>query len=147
RRSHRSTIEMVATHDDWRLQFSLCHKLVQCQAKFIALSISQPTNTRGQALEFHALLRQRDPTAQVLVLRKELKHQLVGPGDVRRFARERGPAKWPFAFAKERAYVRRHKAGEVVGIFHALLVGESANVVAVVERHGAKFLEIEHALN
>src|SRR5262247_3662105 len=107
---------MVATHDDGCLQLSLCHQPVQSQAKLVALSISQPADTRRQSLKFHALLRQRDPAAQMFVLREQFEHELIGSGNIRWFTGQRSPAKWSLARTEQRTYVRRHETGEVVGV-------------------------------
>src|SRR5258708_39945019 len=68
-------------------------------------------------------------------------------GDVNsgRFAGKRHPAKQAAPFAKKRTNVRGDEAGEIVGVLHSLLEGKSADVVAVVESHRAKFLQVEHA--
>ena len=63
------------------------------------------------------------------------------------FAGKRHPAKRSAPFAKERTNVGGHEAGKIVGVFHALLESERANVVAVVECDGAQLLQREHAFD
>ena len=103
-------------------------------AEFRALAISQPADARRQTLKPHALLRQRDPPAQDFVVREHFEHKLVRAMDIGWLAGQRGPAKGTAAFAEKRTDVCRHEAGKIVGVFHALLKGERADVVAVIER-------------
>ena len=63
------------------------------------------------------------------------------------FAGKRGPAERAAALAEKRADIGGHEAGKIVGVFHALLECERADVVAVVECDGAQFLQREHAFD
>src|SRR5262249_10021175 len=123
---------MIASDHDRSFQFTLCYQLVQRESELVAFSVSQPTDTRWQPLKFHALLCQRDPAAQMLILRKQIEYQLIGAGNVRGLAGKRRPAKRPFAFAEQWPDIRRHKSGKVVGVLQSLLIREVPNVVAVV---------------
>ena len=102
---------------------------------------------RRQSLELDPLARQIDPAAENFVLREHLQHQIVGGVNVGRIARERRPAERPASFAEQRTNVRRHESGKIVGVLHAVLEGEGANVVAVVEGDRAHLLQLEHALD
>ena len=53
----------------------------------------------------------------------------------------------PRPFAKKRTNVGGHEAGKIVGVFHALLKSERADVVAVVECDRAQLLQREHAFD
>src|SRR5882672_12679136 len=81
----------------------------------------------------------------MLMLRKHFQDKLVGPRDIRCFARQRCPPKWSLAFAKQGPDVRRRKSREVVRVFHALLKRKRSNVVAVIERHGTQLLQRQHS--
>ena len=138
---------MIAADDDRRFEFAAGDEIVQREAEFVSLAVAEPADSRGVALELNALLRQANPARQNFVVRKHFKHELIGSVDVRRFAGKRGPAKWTAAFAEKWPDVGGHEAGEIVSVFHALLECEGADVVAVVESHGAEFLQSQHAFH
>ena len=81
--------------------------------------------------------RHRDPARQRLVVREHLERQAVGAVDVLGIAGERHPAERPAAFAEQRPDVLGHEARDVVRALHARLLRLRADVVAVIERHGA----------
>ena len=138
---------MIAADHDRRFQFAARDEIVEREAEFVALAIAEPADARGQALKADALLRELDPAAENFIVREHLQHEPIGAMNVGRLARKRDPAERPASFAKQRANVGGNEAGEVVGVLHALLEGERANVVAVIECHRAEFLERQHALD
>src|SRR5580693_6583618 len=129
---------MIPANHDRSLQFTPRNQVVQPQTKFVALAIPQPANPRWQSLKLHALLSQFNPSRQMLVLGEHFEYQPIGTRDVRRLSRKRRPPKRSFAFAEQRANVRRHKPREVISVLHALLKRECPNVVSIVERHRPK---------
>ena len=79
--------------------------------------------------------------------REHLQHQIIGGVNVGGIARQRRPAERPAAFAEQRTNIGRHKSREIVSVLHAVLEGEGADVVAVVEGHRAHLLQLEHAFD
>ena len=136
---------MIPAHHHGRLDFAFRHQVVERQAKFVALAVAQPANSRRQTLKFDAFLRQLDPASQMFVLREHLQHQSIRPRNIGSLSGKRRPAERSLAFAEQRPDICRHKAGEVVGVLHALFERKCSNVVAVIERHRAQLLQIEHA--
>ena len=108
-----------------------------------AVAVAEPADARGQPLEVHALLRQREPAHEVLVVREGLQERAVGRVDVLGIAGERHPAERPVALAEQRADERGHES-RIAEVVHAGVLGLAAEVVAVVEQHGAAALELEH---
>jgi hypothetical protein len=106
-----------------------------------------PADARGQALERDALARHVEPLVQVGVVRKQLLHLLVGLVDVFRVARQRTPAERADALAEQRADIGRHEAGKREGVFQPLVLGDLADVVAVIERGDAGVPEVDHRLD
>ena len=84
---------------------------------------------------------------RILLPRKHLQHQIVGGVNVGGIAGKRRPAERPAAFAEQRTNVRGHESGKIVSVLHAVLEGEGANVVAVVEGDRAHLLQLEHAFD
>src|SRR5262249_4823874 len=138
---------MIAPNHDRRLQLAFLYQIVHGQAKLRPLAITQPADARRQSLKMYAFARQLDPAAQDAVLREQLEHQIVSDGDVRRVARERYPAERSAALAEQRTDIGGHEARKIVGILHAALEGEGADIVAVIEGHAAHLLQAQHALN
>ena len=138
---------MVASNYDRRLQFASRDQIIQRQPKLVALTITQPADSRGKPLKFHPLLRQLDPARENLIVWKHFQHELIRTVDIRRLSRKRRPAKRPAPFAEERPNICRNEAGEVVSILNALLISKRPNVIAVIERYSAKFLQREHSLH
>ena len=99
-RCDRTAIEMIAADDNRRFQFAAGDQVIEREAEFVALSVTEPANARRQTLESHALLRESDPTAEDFVLRKHLPDQRIGAVDIRSLARKRRPAERPASFAK-----------------------------------------------
>src|SRR3546814_15155848 len=54
------------------------------------------------------------------------------------------PAKRPLALAEQRADIRGHEARKIEGIFDAVVVGDLANIVAVIDHRHTHGLEIQH---
>src|SRR5690606_24312740 len=88
-----------------------------------------------------------DPAAERFVFGKVLQYRSVYHGDIFRIARESRPAEGPFAFAEKRTDIGGHKARKCKGVFDAVVEGDLANVVAVVESNRPLFLEGEHGFN
>src|SRR5262249_34100318 len=143
-RSHRAAIQVVAADHDGRLNLAFFHQIVHGQAELGTFAISKPADPCWQSLELDAFPRQVDPAIQDAVLREELQHQVVSNGDIGRVAGESQPAEGPAAFAKQWTDISGYEAGKVVGIFHATLEGEGADVVAVVEGNAAHLLQTQH---
>ncbi len=123
------------------------HHVVHGEAEFGALAVAEPADARGESLELDALAGEVDPAAEDAVLREHLEHEIVGGVNVGRIAGERRPAEGAAAFAEERTDVGGHEAGEIECVFHAVIEGELADVVAVIEGDGAHLLELEHAFD
>src|SRR5450755_3922172 len=138
---------MIAADHDRSFQLAARDQIVQREAEFIALAVAEPADARGKSLEADTFLRELDPAAENFVVRKHFEYELVGAVDVRRLTGKRGPTEWSAAFAKERANVGGNEARKIVGILHALLEGECADVVAVIECDRAQFLQREHAFH
>ena len=128
-------------------QLAVLHHLVEGQAGAVALAQADPADARRQALEGDALAGHVEPAVQVRVVREQLLHLRVGLADVLRVARQRHPAERPLAAAEQRPDVGRHEAGEVEGVLHALVEGDLADVVAVVDGGYAHRVEVEHGLH
>src|SRR5687768_3522565 len=60
-------IEMVPPDHDRRLQLPSCDEIIQCNTEAGALTLTQPANARGQALELDALARECDPATQMRI--------------------------------------------------------------------------------
>src|SRR5207245_1512107 len=104
----------------------------------------QATYARRQALERYASLRQREPAAQVVVLREQLQRQPVGALQVPRLARQRDPAERPPPLAEQRPDVLGYESRDLERLLEPGVGGLSADVVAVVERDGALPLHLQH---
>ena len=137
---------MVPSDHDRRFQFAVCQHLVDDFAEAGSLPVAEPTDARRESLEGNFFAGHANPVAQVLVVTELPQNDLVRFVYVFRVAGEGDPAEGAFAFAKLRPDVRRHKTGEIKGIFHTFVVGDLANVVAVVKGDGAFFLHLEHGL-
>ena len=119
-------------------------EIVERDAEPRALALPEPADARRQSLKLDPLLRERDPATQMLVVRKQLEHQLVGARDVLRIAGERDPAERSLPLAEERPDVLGDESGNVERVAQAGVERDRANVVAVVERHRAALLQLEH---
>src|SRR6266478_2767466 len=108
------------------------------------LAVAEPADPRGKALEGDVLLREADPAGQSGIVRKQLEHARVRLEDVLRIAREGRPAEWPLARREEWPDVGGHESWIGEGLREAALPGLRAQVVAVVEGHGAATLELDH---
>src|SRR3989442_3942440 len=137
RRRDGAGLEVVATDHDGRRELAPLHQIVQRAAEARPLSLAQPTDARRQALERYASLRQRDPPAQVVVLREQLQRQPVGALQVPRLARQRDPAERPPPLAEQRPDVLGYESRDLERLLEPGVGGLSADVVAVVERDGA----------
>src|SRR5579864_6201379 len=126
---------MVASNYDRRLQFASRDQIIQRQSKLVALTITQPADSRRESLKFHPLLRQLDPAREDFIVRKHLEHQLIRTVDIGSLSRKRRPAKWSTAFAKKGANICRDKSGKVVSVLNALLVSKRPNIVSIIERY------------
>src|ERR1019366_3113996 len=121
--------------------------IVNRQSKPRALAVSQPADASRQSLKLDALASQFNPAAQAAILRKKFKHKIVGNRDIRSLARKRHPPERPAPFAKQRTNIRRNESRKVISILHAALKRERANIIAVVERDRAHFLQTQHAFH
>src|ERR1700678_2298550 len=131
---------MVAANYDWSLQFAFCDEVVQCDAEAIAFAVAEPADASRQPLKADAFLCELNPARKNFVVRKHVQHELVRLMNVGRLSGKRRPPERAAAFAEQRTNICGHETGKVVGVFHALLKRESADIVAVVESDGAQFL-------
>ena len=109
------------------------HHLVERQAEPVPLAEADPADPRRQALEGDPLARHVEPAVEVRVVGDQLLHLRVGAVDVLGIARQRAPAERADAAAEERPDIGRHEAGEIEGVGDALVLGDLADVVAIVE--------------
>ncbi len=135
---------MIAADHDRRLETPLAHELVDAQAEARTLAITEPQDARGQPLERHPLAGKLNPADQRFVVPEHLERRVVGDADVVGIARERRPAERPLSCAEQRTDVLGHEAGNVERVGDACLLGLRADVVPVVERHGAACPQREH---
>src|SRR5579883_1714605 len=142
---HRAGVQVIAPDDDGRGKLAFLDQVIDAQAHLRALAKAQPGDARRQALEGDLAAGQRDPARERLVLGKELERLGVRDGYVLGLARERRPAERALTPAEQRPDELRDKAGDLVGVAHAGLIGHRADVVAVVEGDGAGPLERQHA--
>src|SRR6202022_2212177 len=70
RRRYAPGVEMIATDGDWRRYFTRGDKVVDRHAELRAIGLAEPADPRRKSLEFYLLLRERDPPAKMLVVRK-----------------------------------------------------------------------------
>ena len=80
-------------------------------------------------------------------VRQQFLHLGVGLVDILRVAGEGSPAEGADAAAEERADVGRHEAGEGECILQALVLGDLADIVAVVEGGNARIPEGDHGFH
>src|SRR5471032_182575 len=119
RAGYRTGVQVVATDDDWRGQFTAANHFVERQAQLGALAQANPADTCRQTLEADALAGHVQPVVQVSVVRDQLFDFGVGLVDVLRVARQRSPTERADATAEQRTDVRRYKTREVKGVFYA----------------------------
>src|SRR4030095_14029661 len=81
------------------------------------------------------------------VLRKQLFDLCISLVDVVASAGQGDPTKRASAFAKQRADIRRYESRKCEGIFHALIMRNLTNVVAVINDLGSHRLKIAHRLH
>src|SRR2546423_550682 len=62
-RRYRASVEMVSTDDDGAAQLAFANHVVETQAQFRTLAVSQPANARRQSLELHFFSSQANPTS------------------------------------------------------------------------------------
>src|SRR5207237_7793949 len=132
---------MIRPDDDWRRQFAATHEIVQCDAEARALALAQPADARGQSLKCHALLCQRDPASEMVVVWKQFQHELVGTPQISGVSRQGDPAERPLPLAEQRSDVLRYETGNGERIRHTRVMRFGANVVAVIEGDRARSLE------
>src|ERR1043166_6213788 len=109
-----------------------------------ALAVSKPTYPCGQSLEMYLLTRETDPAAENPVFWKKLQNQIIRNLNIQRVSRQRDPAEWSAAFSKHRPDVSGDEAGEIISIFYAAFERHGPDIVAVIERHRAALLHVEH---
>ena len=109
---------MIATDGDGRFQVAATDEFVDCFAHLGAFAVAEPADARGQSLKLHAFAREPEPAVERRVFGEEFEREVVRAANVRRVARQSHPAKRPFAFAKKRADVFGHEAGNLEGVAH-----------------------------
>ena len=125
---------MVAADHDRRLDHSGAHELVHLQPEARAISVSEPTDARGQPLERDTLARHADPSHQRRIIPKHVKRESIGHMNVVGISGERGPAERTFALTEQRSHIFRHEARNVKRVLDARALRLRSDVVAVVER-------------
>src|SRR5271170_5325124 len=135
---------MIASNDDGRRYFAIADQFVHGDAELSSLAVSEPADARWQTLKMDALLRELDPAAEVGVFWEQIEDQFVCAVNVFGVARERHPAEWSFAFAKEGANVLGNEAGNDKSVFYAGEFGLRSQIVAVVEGDRTAPLQLEH---
>src|SRR5437773_3490325 len=120
------------------------YQMIDPFAEHGALAVSKPTYPRGQSLEMHLLTRETNPAAENLVFWKKLQNQIIRNLNIQRVSRQRDPAERSAAFSKQRPDICGDEAGEIVGAFYAALKRHGPDIVAVIERHRAALLHVEH---
>ena len=144
RRRDRPGIEMIASDDDRGLQLSAAHHLVEREAEPVPLPEPHPADPGRQPLEADPLPRHVEPVVQVRIVRNQRLHLLVGPVDVFRIAGQRAPAERPDAATEEGADARRDEPREGEGVAEALVPGDLADVVPVVDGRHSPVREGDH---
>src|SRR5471030_3009778 len=147
RDGYRTGVQVVATDDDWRGQFTAANHFVERQTQLGAQAQANPADTCRQTLEADALAGHVQPVVQVRIVRDQFFDLGVGLVDVLRIARQCSPTERTDAAAEQRTDVSRDEAWEVEGVFHAFFLRHLTDVVAVVEGRYAHFLEVQHRLN
>src|SRR5438045_754098 len=69
---NRTTVKVIAANDDRSFDCAALHQIVHRQPELSALSMSQPADTRRQALEADPFTRQVDPAAEDSIFGKHL---------------------------------------------------------------------------
>src|SRR5437016_2410063 len=143
-RRHRAGIQVVPSDDHGRADLAPLHQVVQSAPEAGTLALAEPADACRQSLERDPLLRQRDPAAQRLVLRKQLEHEAIGAAQLARLARQRHPAEGALPLAEQRPDVLRDEAGDLERVGDPGVARLAADVVAVVEGDRALPLQVEH---
>src|SRR5450759_5012212 len=128
---------MIAADDDRRRQLTAGDEVIEGDAELCALAETEPTDPGGQSLELHFLAGDRDPTSEMLVIREELEHQIIGAVDILWIAGQRHPTERSLALAEQRSDVLGNKAGDRERVANAGVERHRSNVVPIVECHGA----------
>ena len=81
---------------------------------------------------------------QMRISRNQLFYFLVRRINIRRIARQRCPAKWTNALAKQRANVSRNEPGKIKRVFYPNFKSHLAYVVAIVKYRDSLRVEIQH---
>src|SRR5438105_3317546 len=77
-RRDAARIEVVASNGDRSGDLSRGDEVVDGDAELRAIGLAEPTDARGKTLELYFLLGERDPAAEMLVVRKKLQREVVG---------------------------------------------------------------------
>src|SRR5690348_13594002 len=118
---------MVAADDDRRRYLACGNEIVDRDAELRAVGLSEPANSRREALKFYLLLRQRDPAFEMLVVREQLECQRIRSRDVVRIAGQCNPAERPLPFTEQRPNVLGHEAWDVKCVLQPRVERDSAN--------------------
>ena len=146
-RCDRSAIEVIAADHDRSFDCTLLDQIVNRQAEFRALTVSEPADARGQSLKLDALASEFDPSAQAAILGEEFENKIVRDCDVRSFAGKRCPTKRSATFAEQRTDVGGNESRKIIRILYAPLVGKGTDIVAVIKRDRSHFLQAQHAFD
>ena len=143
----RAAIQMVSTNDNGGTQFPVPHHLIKRQSRHMALTQSKPANTGRESLKGDSFSGEVKPAMQRAMMGEQLLNLGIGFVDVLWIARERHPSKRTLAFAKEGSDAGGHETGKVKGVRDALVLGNLANVIAVINRRHAHLVKIKHRLH
>ena len=135
---------MVPPDCNRRTQFAASDHFIEGETQLVTLTEPHPADARRQTLKVDFLPCGVQPGVQMHVVRNEFLDLAIGPVDVLRIAGQRHPTKRSNASAEERPHVGGHETREVERIVNALIPGDLANVVAVVERGNACVVELKH---
>ena len=128
-----------------RAQAAVGDGVVDGEGQAGPLAVAQPGDPGGQALADHVLGGEADPVRDPVGAVEQLEAERVDGGEVRVLAREADPAKRPDSLAEQRPDVARGEDVDGERLGQAAGGGVGADVVAVVEHHGAALAQREHA--
>src|SRR5208283_3592487 len=130
---------MVASDDNRRTDFAMCHKIIENFSHRSPLSVAEPANSRRQSLKRNSFLSLLYPVTQRRVVGKRFHHGAVGSVDIRGIARQCRPPERAFAVAEQRANVLWYKPWYVERLLHAVSERLAANIISIIEHNGPFF--------
>ena len=138
---------MVATDNDGGFQFATFNHFVELQTRPVAVTKSDPANSRRQALKRNPLPCHVKPVVKMCVVWKQLLHRLIGPVDILRIARQGAPSERTDPLAEQRSDIGRNKTWKCKGVLQPFLKGNLANIIAIIQSRHTVVPEIYHRLH